>query len=270
MGPPGTGSLPAGLASAAFGLVAIGALALPWRRRRELPAADRATATGCAVTLILLAGPWVRGDVTMRLWLIAMIPAAVCAAFVLAHLPGRWTSAACGVACLAVLTATSAPLLRRGGHATVSPEAVAELRTLAKHVAQPDRTLIVARHGLEWWTAWTLHTHVAQARAVRADDWTTYSEVLFIQEKREGSQGRGGPDGFSPADRPGGDRPAGGFRGEPPPAPGGFGGPGGAPPMMEAELPQNAEILHDGTHFRLARVPEASASVTQPFGAPGF
>ena len=241
MGPPGMRMLPQGLVSLLFGLVAAAALALPWRRRGELPTADRAAVFGCAVTMLLLTGPWIRGDMDMRLQLIAMVPAAYAAVFGLAHLPGRWSAPVCAVVILALMASSSVPLLAHGGRPIISVEAFDELRTLETRVTRPDRTLVVARHGLEWWTAWTLRTHVAQARAVRPADWSNYDTVLFIQEKDGGV--RGG--------RPG----AGG--------PGGFGGLRGQPPMMGAEIPDDAEILHDGTHFRLARVLAPPASLEQ-------
>jgi len=264
MAPPGMRGLPQWLPSALFGLVAVSALVLPWRRRRDMPAADRATVIGCAGALVLLTGPWVQGDVDMRLRLIAMIPAAFAAVFVMAHLPGRWSSTVCATALLALIAATTAPLLLRGGHPVIRVEAFKELQTLTACVPRPARTLVVARHGLEWWTSWTLHTHVAQARAVCASDWTKYDTVLFIQEKGQSSQGMGRRDQAGPE---------GDFRGGPPPpgeagGPEGFGGPGGAPPMMGAEIPDGAEILHDGTYFRLVRVSEPPDSVTQPIGEP--
>ena len=257
MGPPDMRMLPQGLAIALFGIVAAGALILPWRKRRDLPAADRAAAFGCATTLLILTGPWIRGDMDMRLQLIAMIPAAFAVAFGLAHLPGRWPAPVCAAAILALMARTTGPLLAHGGRTIISVEAFDELRTLAPLVAKPDRTLVVARHGLEWWTAWTLHTHVAQPRAVRAADWSKYDTVLFIREKG---------DGRGPGMREPGVGPAGDFRGGPPPGfggPGGAGGPGSMPPMMGAEIPDDAEILHDGTHFRLARVRESPAFTVQ-------
>ena len=253
MGPPGQGMLPQGVPTGLFFLVAVGALALPFRRRFGLPLADRATTIGCAVTVVLLTGPWMQDDVMMRLRLIAMIPAAFAAVFVMVHLPGRWSASLCATAVLALTAATSIPLLSRGGHPTISAAAFGELRALTAQVTQPNRTLVVARHGLEWWSAWTLHTHIAQSRAVLASDWSKYDTVLFIQEKGTRRHGGERPD-RKPMDR----------RGPPP----GFGGPQGGPPMMEAEIPSDAEILHDGTYFRLARVRKPVEALTPPGGKP--
>ena len=188
MGLPGGMRLPFWSTYVAAGAVVLGALVLPFRRRRDLPHADRATALGCAACFVLLTGPWVRGDVDMRLQLIAVVPATFAALYGLVHLPGRWLSPLFAAAALVLMGSRSMQVVPRGGHPIISEDAFAELQTLAAKVTQPGRTLVVARHGLEWWTAWVLHTHVAQSRALSADDWQNYEEVLFIQEK-------GGPGG---------------------------------------------------------------------------
>ena len=287
-GAPGVLRLPGGAVTALLFVLAAGAAVLPFRGRRDVPQAARAAAIGCAACLVILTGPWVGGDVGPRLRLIAGIPAAFAGLHVLIHLPGRWTASVVAAAVLGLLGHQSASMIRHGGRPILREDAYAELQTLAAKVANPGRTLIVARHGLEWWTAWTLHTHVAQDRALSADDWTKYASVLFLQEK---GRGRGGP--FAPGLRP--DREPGvrmppGFRDGPPPGMGPGFGPGGFPPpfsdgmgppddgspgrggrrpgfpgggpMMGAVIPDDAEILHDGTHFRLARVASPPARFT--------
>ncbi len=222
MGRPGGLRLPFWSAYMAAGAVVLGALVLPFRRRRDLPHADRATAFGCAACFVLLSGPWVRGDVNMRLQLIAVVPATFAALYGLVHLPGRWLSPLFAAAALVLMGDRSIRMMPRGGHPIISEDAFAELQTLAAKVTQPGRTLVVARHGLEWWTAWALRTHVAQSRALSAEDWQDYEEVLFIQEKG----GPGGSRSFGPEGRrpPGRRDDRGMFAGPP----GGF---GGGPPL---------------------------------------
>ena len=253
---PGLMGPSSGVSTGVFALIVAGALGLSWYRRKTLSAADRASVIGCSVALLFLTGPWVGGDVSGRFQLIAMIPAAFTLAFILAHLPGKGSAPLCAVALLALVAATSVPLLRRGGQPAISAAAADELRTLASSLANPEKTLVVAPHGLEWWVAWTLHTHVAQPRAVQASDWTTYDTVLFIQEKR---RDRGAPGGMT------------GPHGPPPGlgGPGGFNGPpGGGPPMMGERIPDGAETVHDGTYFKLARVTQPTESLLEFKGGP--
>jgi len=256
---------PRWMPAAAFGGVALCALVLAWWKRRVLPPAESVIGIGCAATTLLLAGPWVQGDVAGRFYLNAMIPATVAGLFVLFHVPSVWARLLLGSVIVLPAVGLAIPLVARGGHPIISEAAFRELQTLASRVPHPERTLVVTRHGVEWWTAWTLHTRVAQAKAVRADDWQKYGEVLFLQSKERGP-------GFGPPGRGlgRGPRPPGGFRDGPPPdfppfgkGPRGFPGRGSPPPMMDAEIPDDAEILHDGRFFKLAKVSKPPAFVHQ-------
>jgi len=174
--------------------------------------------------------------------------------------------------------ASSCALLRRGGQPIVTEAGVRELRALAPLIEHPETTLVSARHGMEWWAAWTLGTHIAQSTALRTADWETYSAVFFLRSSGSdqgrppgggGPGGLGGPStlrrlerltgggGFPPGPPPGG------WRGGPPPSfPGGPGGPGGGP-MSDPQIPSDAQTVHEGAHFRLARVLSAPAFVTE-------
>ncbi len=155
--------------------------------------------------------------------------------------------------------------LRDGPRTIISHEAWQELQSLASSVEKPKDTLIVARHGLEWWTAWTLHTHIAQAQALTADDWTQYKHVWFIEQKKGMNMPMGGPPGMGrgpderrPRER-GGDLPPGmmpplGMMNAGPPGRGRGGMMGG---MMGPSIPEDAEVLHEGEFFKLAWVREA-------------
>ena len=110
-------------------------------------------------------------------------------------------------------------------------------------IQRPDRTLVVAEHGVEWWSAWFLHTKIAQAEALRPEDWQSYETILFLEVKSGlvSLPGRGGP------------------------SPGTGQGPGpddSRPRRLGKEMhpkrpmlmPANAEILHDGATLRLTRI----------------
>lgn len=240
------------------GLVGIG-VAL-WRRK-VLPANDLILILAAALTCATLGGPFFNMDKAMRLRLIAAIPAALTVSFLLAQMKWKSFRYALGGLLLAATVASAAMYLRQGGrHAIVNEETVAELKTLAEFAQPPESTLIVARHGLEWWVAWTLHTHIAHANSVTAEDWTRFQNVFYLVEK--GNRGRPpGPGGFRPGMRPGfpPDGRGAPFRPRLGPPPGGpMGG------MMNVRIPPGAEILHDGKKLKLARVTSSPEDVIEP------
>ncbi len=282
MGPPGMGSGWMQQAPMlAFGLAVIPALGIVWWKRKTMGLPNLAVITGAAVTVMALTGPWVQGDKLMRFQLNAVPLAVRCLLFALLQIPHRWARGIPGLLLLLTALTPSALKLQSGARPIITVEAQKELQSLIGSVEDPEHTLIVARHGLEWWTAWTLHTHIAQAQALASSDWKKYKYVWFIEEKRgmSGPQGAppmgGGPSLFGgwfgmggpggpPSRGAGSDRRSQGFgppaMGMMPPGGRGRGGPGG---MMGPQIPEDAEVLHDGEHFRLAWVREPPEFVRQ-------
>lgn len=239
--PPGPPRLPlAALRFIPFALLcgAAGASALTaWRRRGREPG-DAAVVIGSAAAAIALTGPWFSMDSSMRLALIAVIPAVAALAYLLNHVRQRWVTVAAGFAPLVLLTGAAVPQVLRGGRAVITTGTYEELKTVRKllpgQALELERTLVVAGHGLEWWCAWVLHTHIAQAQALRVDDWMRFDRVLFIEAKG-GLQFPGPPP-------PRGPRSGARF---PMPMP---------MPMMGAPIPPGAEIVHEGESLRLALI----------------
>jgi hypothetical protein len=246
-----------------------GALAAVWFRRKNLTAGNIAVITGCAIGLFALSGPWVTGDKVMRFRLIAVGPALICASFALLQL--RLPKTRNILAALIALALIVPGMMRaaHGGRPIITLQAANELRSMSSEIHEPAKTLVVARHGLEWWTAWYLHTHIAHVSALSEADWKNFDSIYFLRQKG-GMQmpGGTGPGRQGPPDRqfrrdgpP--DFAAGGF-----PPPGDFGrrsfsprGPGGPGAMGEPRIPRDADITHEGEFFTLALV-------TTPEGLP--
>jgi len=195
-----------------------------------------------------MTGPWVQGDKAPRFFLIAIAPAVMAAAFALIHFNHRRLRAGLAILGAACLIGPSFFVICDGGKPAISEDGLRELRSLAPLIANPNKTLVVARHGLEWWTAWALHTHIAQVPALRSADWQDFEAVYFLRSKIDNRpMPGGGPGGFSlwrmfgGGPRPLGVRPPGG------PA-------HNANPMEDPETPRDAETVHDGDQLIFSRV----------------
>jgi hypothetical protein len=227
--PPGGGmGLERWMPALGFALAVVPAIVVAWRRRKELPAADVALVAGGALTVLALTGPWFSTDKAVRFYVIALLPAILVGAFAVLHIVTPWHRRLVLAAALLIGLGGTARRLPHGGQAVLTDAAMRELRSLAPYIGTPDRTLVAAQHGVEWWTAWFLGTRVAQPEALRPEDWQRYDAVLFLEVKA----------GLEPNI---------GFGGGGPPG-------GGAPPPMSAPMPPDAEVLHDGAALRLARI----------------
>jgi len=256
------------LPGAALLAASVGALTAVWLKRKTLPVSSIAVIGACGLVLFALCGPWVTGDKVMRFRLIAVGPALLCASFALLQLNPPKMRNALAAAMMLALVIPGILRARQGGRPVITVQAAQELQSMSATISAPEKTLIVARHGLEWWTAWYLHTHIAHENAVTAADWKNFDNVYYLHQKG-GMQMPGAPIPGMPG------QPDRQFRADGPPdfaragfpprgdfnsrsfSPRGFGG--GPGPMGEPMIPDNADITHEGEFFTLALAPAPEA-----------
>lgn len=214
-----------------FALAVVPALIIAWRRRLQLEAADFAVVAGCALTVLMLTGPWFSPDKSMRFYLIALLPTIWVVSFALTHIDRNRLRLTMLAVTLHIGLGGSAWILIPGGKPILEEATMMELKSLGGRITDPARTLVVADHGVEWWSAWFLHTHIAQPQALTPEVWQRYKTVLFLEVKSGVASlpGRGGP-------RP--SRESGAPPGRPLPMPG---------------ITGDAELLHDGATLRLEK-----------------
>jgi hypothetical protein len=231
--------------------------------------ADGSLVVAMLVTFAALTCPFFPGDYAMRIGLIAFTPAVIVLLFFLVassrarhdspH-PAWRRHVGLAAAYLTCAIAAGGALASAGGSRVlqqppmITEGGLAELRVWRDELGTSLRDVVVARHGLEWWAGFAMHSAV-RLRELREGDADRY-ERLFVLRERRGAGG--GPDG-------GGNRPGepGGRRGGPN---GGLrGGPGG---MQLGPLPPEARVLRQGEWFTLFEVPKDARSSASPRTSP--
>jgi hypothetical protein len=244
-GPAGALVLMRWLPTAAMLGLGLGALVTALWQRQRLGPASAAVISGAALTILILGGPWWQMDKGMRFMLICGLPATLCASWLAATAARPWLKHTL-TAVMALYAAGSLGVnLWRGPQPMMSEAARDELLAMKQLVPPGPRSLIVARHGLEWWVSWFVASRIAQPSGVEGSDWQQYEAVYYLTEKRSAGPARqsfGGP--------------------------GARRGPGGGP--RGPELPPNAELTYEGSHYSLHRVREAPpqlqpATFTEPW-----
>jgi hypothetical protein len=168
-------------------------------------------------------------DKGMRFVLIAAVPCCLALSWVAAALRVGWLRRVMILLMVAYAGGSLVLYPQVGGRPMMSEEARDELVQMKARIPGQGRSLIVARHGLEWWVSWFTGARIAQPSAVSAADWQSYEAVYYITEKRP--VGAPGP----------------GMR------PFGPGGPGGGP-MRGPDVPEGADVIFEGVHYSLAHV----------------
>jgi hypothetical protein len=248
--PPGGGIDAMGwLPYVGFAATVVRGMVVAWRRRNRLPAADVALVGGAAITVLLLTGPWFSTDKAMRFYLIALVPSLVVAAFGLLQVTRVPLRRFLLGSALSFGIGRGLPTLWNGGSGILSDAAMIDLQDLSRHISNPDRSLVCAPHGVEWWAAWFLRTRIAQASALEPDDWQRYESVCFLEIK-SGLQMPFAPGAPAPRGDPPGSGPPGPGRPTampPPPA-------AGINPREPAPTPPGAELLQDDAYLSFARI----------------
>lgn len=132
---------------------------------------------------LFLSCPLIGSEYASRFFLMAFVPFSIVLAEALAGIKSR---AGARVACSAILMATLAftpPAIRFSSEPAIPAESASELRSLARYIEHPGQSLIVARHGLEWWSGWFLGTDVSQQYDLDQKTWDDYRSVYFLKQK---------------------------------------------------------------------------------------
>ena len=93
-----------------------------------------------------------------------------------------------------------------------------------------ESTIVIARHGLEFWTAWALNVKVGNDKSIDLNDLGKYKNIIILQQKKESGQ------------RPPVNKPFPGHR---------FSKDGKAPmgPPMERPIPENFKPIYSSPYF---------------------
>ena len=223
--------------------------------------ADEALVLGMFFTAACLVCPIFSGDHLMRLALMAPVPLACIAVYLLctSRQPVirivQWSISA--IAAI-FLTVSATNHMHGRLMETISDAGYAELRSWRAELTPGDQAVVAARHGLEFWAAFAMDTH-ARWGTLKDSDFDQY-ERLYVLEARRGPNGpRGGPGprpGAGPDREPGPGRGPGPNRG---PGPGRGPGPDrGRGPMTDPVIPEEARIVKQSDQFTLWEVPKSA------------
>jgi len=134
-----------------------------------------------------------------------------------------------------------------GKRPCISEQAYQDLQNIKKYLPDnKENTIIIAEHGLEFWTAWALKVKVGQERGIDKVDWDKFRIITILRQKNE--VGKRGP-GNRPMPEPRfnkGKHPSMGPLMEPPT---------GVPMGRQNELPmgpplpENFKLVYSSTYF---------------------
>lgn len=177
-----------------------------WRARQEIKAADAAVVVGCFAGLAVLLAPVFEFKWILRFQLMAPVPLAMLLTFGVSRQAlqdslgrkGTWLAAAAGMLAMVSPLIASGPMM--------SSSAAEELKAFGEQIENPEETLIVAPHGVEFWAGMLAKTKAKRSLPDKSER-EAYDRVLMLQPsdifmgqrgprhgRRPGGGHHGGPD----------------------------------------------------------------------------
>lgn len=164
-------------------------------KRKSILKIDKIFLLSSIIVSLFTASPMLGPDWADRLGLISYLPAIIILIYLFAYTYSSWKRILLGcILGFSILIAIMGVFEMRQ-RPEISYEAYQDLYEVKKTIEDPDNSLVIARHGLEWWVAWTLETDVAQHETSQ-DIWDAYSAVYYLKQISgkvdSGLQGPGG------------------------------------------------------------------------------
>jgi hypothetical protein len=131
------------------------------------------------LVIFILSFPLLDNGYAKRLNLLLFVPQIFTLCVISIFIVNRWRNVLGSM--LVLITVVSVPLmLLNNKPVSITMEAFRDLKNLKKYIHGNDKTLIIARHGLEWWVAWQLHTKVGQDKALLRVADSEFDRIMIL------------------------------------------------------------------------------------------
>ena len=68
---------------------------------------------------------------------------------------------------------------------SITQAAYNDLKNMSKEIVNPDKTIIITRHGIDWWAVWELKTKMAHPHIKKDDEMLAkYDNILILTQKK--------------------------------------------------------------------------------------
>lgn len=154
-----------------------------WRSRRSFTFTDMSLVISSLITTFLLSSPFLSMEWADRLTGLSFVPLSIAAILILGNAHKLVHKAL--VALLAIVTLFSSIMFTSYEMKFVfTDEKYSEFKQLVEQVDIPKNSVIVARHGVQYLSAWHFETDVVLDNYFETADLSSYSAVYIIVENR--------------------------------------------------------------------------------------
>lgn len=174
-------------------LAMVGAIVL-FRKKRFIREDQRPVMAAGIIGLLCCSFPLLEMELFKRLILFLFIPQILLIATLVPYLSVRMAKLMT-ILLVAMGILSLLAMLGRPKRAVITPEAFADLYHLKPQIGGERESLVIARHGLEWWAGWVLQTSIGQEKALDSQAYRKYRRIVILIQK-SGFERDGQPDYF--------------------------------------------------------------------------
>ena len=151
------------------------------KQKEKMDSKDRVIIITLTILVFILSFPLLNVEYAKRLTLMLFVPQSILM-MVLFMFTGKPMKA--GLIIFALLIMIFGMGVLRLKKPVITSTAYAELIQLKEYIPVGDNTLVIARHGLEWWIGWALQTKIGNEKGIDQTVLKEYENVIFIHQKK--------------------------------------------------------------------------------------
>ncbi len=144
---------------------------------------EKAILTASSLVLAVCANPVLDVEFFLRLSLFTVIPQILILYIITANLKKHNVIIISLILCISTVFSVF-PLKKHLGVTFINRQEYVDLEHIKEITDHQDKSIILARHGLEWWVAWVVQTDVEHEKAVGDKLPDDYSNIYFLKQLR--------------------------------------------------------------------------------------
>jgi hypothetical protein len=162
-------------------LVAVVLLVYLFKNKTDYTPKQRAILFACIFSFIAFPFPFFEEQYFFRLSLFLVIPQLVVLLFIGPKITVKYQKYIAFILVLNIAVSLT-DSLRRPRYVSLNERTYVDIQKMNEVIKADSSTIIVARHNLEFWIAWLLHTNVAQESAINEAFYVKYKRVIFLNQ----------------------------------------------------------------------------------------
>ena len=137
---------------------------------------------------LFLSSPMLNVDAALRVYFISYLTALPLIPFIYNFISSKRKKGIYIFLVVSVIILSIISVESKKQQSNMNENIYSEMTEIQKHLPDNSRTVIVARHGMEFWSMWIFRIDAVRQELLTKSYWNWYKSVIFLIQKKETSQ----------------------------------------------------------------------------------